>query len=248
MKFVVLMSALRLAAPEAPNSLLSLELIPADSLKMLNLVLKNAMREELSHASSSENGSLPVSKYHKVNLSGKAGAHLVASELAMTILKDAGWANDGVQLVLVRSDRLSEFSSKVAERYNAVAPTVPQVPRANAPAPTAPQPSAPLSFKQQALRKKEEEERKERLAALKAKAKKRGATNTQSIRADARRAVEEAEKKLADEQASQKEITVKQLKMDKIARKADDWVASAAGDKSKGKVIERFRDKHGEDS
>jgi hypothetical protein len=40
---------------------------------------------------------------------------------------------------------------------------------------------------------------------------------------------------------------LKQLEMDKQARKADDWVAQAAGDKSKGKNIERFRDKHGED-
>ncbi|GMI46045.1 hypothetical protein TrCOL_g13588 [Triparma columacea] len=232
--------ALRLAAPDSPNSLLSLELIPADSLRILNLVLKNAMKEELSHGSSS--------KYHKVNLSGKAGAHLVASDLAMTILKDAGWENDGVQLVLTRSDRLSEFSNKVSERYNAIAPSASaSAPKPSVPKPSNPQPTAPLSFKQQALRKKEEEERKERLAALKAKAKKRGATNTQSIRADARRAVEEAEKKLADEQASQKETTIQQLKMDKIARKADDWVASVAGDKSKGKAIERFRDKHGED-
>ena len=114
-------------------------------------------------------------------------------------------------------------------------------------APGAPSPAPVLSLKQQAARKKEEEERAERIAALKVKAKKRGASGGSSMRADARRAVEEAEKKLAEESQAYGEILKKQLAMDKVARKADDWVASVAGDKANGREILRFRDKHGED-
>jgi hypothetical protein len=41
---------------------------------------------------------------------------------------------------------------------------------------------------------------------MKAKAKKRGATKTHSMRADARRVVEEAEKKMADESGTNKDV------------------------------------------
>jgi len=148
-----------------------------------------------------------ASKYHKVKLTGKAGTTLSSSSLAMTILEKAGWATVGEYLQLQSAESLGGWQKKVAERWADVAPTVVSAPRpAVASAPTPATPPAALSLRQQASRAKEEAERAERLAAMKAKAKKRGATKTHSMRADARRVVEEAEKKMADESGTNKDV------------------------------------------
>ena len=191
------MSALKLALPEGhqPSAHLSLELIPTDSLKLLNLVLTNACKMNLSPAEA-------ASKYHKVKLTGKAGTTLSSSSLAMTILEKAGWATVGEYLQLQSAESLGGWQKKVAERWADVSAPRPAV----ASAPTPATPPAALSLRQQASRAKEEAERAERLAAMKAKAKKRGATKTHSMRADARRVVEEAEKKMADESGTNKDV------------------------------------------
>ncbi|GMH74649.1 hypothetical protein TrLO_g1934 [Triparma laevis f. longispina] len=214
------MSALRLggSANSSPNE------IPLDVHKLLNLVLSNASKDE--------------PKYHKVNLSGKAGTKLQSSDLAM-----AGWTIVGTELVIEsRGNALRNVSSRVLAEYerSSNVSAVPAAPVAPAVVST-----AGLSLKQQARLKKEEEEKQQRMEATKAKKRKSGGL---SMKQQARQMQEEEEKKEMMEKQKEKEILKAKIESDKFVRANDpNWSASVAGDKSQGQNQTTFRDKFGED-
>jgi len=224
------MSALRLSGNGTSEVFCSSE-IPLDVLKLLTLVIKNAVTEEVA---------TPPHKYHKVNLSGKAGAKLASSAEAMSFLAQAGFDTIDGQLILSTTAATVEILGKLPKMpVSAVSPArVSPVPQAE---------PGVLTMRQEANRKKEEAEKVERMAKYKAKAKKRGADTTVSLKAEARLEKEIQQKKYNDESVANRKLLVKQLEIDKQARKADDWVASAGADKSNGKKVERFRDRFGED-
>jgi hypothetical protein len=222
----------------APTAAAAAVAIPVDVLKLLTLVIRNASTTAVV---------VPPHKFHKVNLSGKAGMKLASSAEAMAFLTQAAFLTIDGHLVLQSLDTIAGVLAAL--------PAMPAAPPAAAsanpvrvitPVPDSSEPVV-LSMKQQENKRREDAEKAERMAMFKAKAKKRGADTSVSLKTEARLQKEEEQKKVNANSIASRELLVKQLEMDKQARKEDGWTASAGADKANGKVIERFRDKFGEE-
>jgi len=186
-----------------------------------------------------KNGSHSDPKYKSINLTGKAGSKLQASDEAMTLLTAAGWVIDGANLVFPASasaDILAAFHADLQTRFAAIAPAA----TAATAAPSVTAPSAPLSLKQQARLVEEQKEKDARAAVHASKKKKTGL----SMKQQARIAEEEVVKRERIEAVRIKAETVKKIEADKWTRQNDpNWSAAAAGDKANGKDMSTFRQK-----
>jgi tRNA G10 N-methylase Trm11 len=179
-----------------------------------------------------------LSKYGRVNLSGKAGARLLACKQSITLLESSGFVQNTIddKEYLV----LDKVSASTEEMLEIVRQSKEQREIAKNTENTE---GKSLSLKQQAQLEKEALEKAERLESYKKKKPK------MSLKAEGREM--ERLKKLEEKENAKrvKETLLKKIEQDNYVRKHDEnWTTEVAGDKSKGKSMLTFREKNGEDN
>jgi len=207
------------------------------TLTLVSKVLSNAI-------SNSSN----LSKYGRVNLTGKAGGRLRASEPAMRALGEAGWVVQGDEIVLKDvTDDTRRVADRVRNERDSAAKKEEEEEKKDENNESSS--GQTLSLRQQANREREEREKRERIEKMAANKKSRKNSKNPSMKSQAKQQLAGGGENEFQRKKREKEELLRKFEEDNYVRKNDDnWSASTAGDKSKGKSMQTFRDKMGEDS